>query len=58
MALAKVGNGVLGTIVERIKNAALAAIADGSERISSELLLSSAGRPSSGLMRGEGGAYG
>lgn len=56
--LAKIGHGVLGTIVERIKNAALAAIADGSECISKELILSSAGRPSSGLMRDEGDAHG
>lgn len=54
VALAKFGNGVLGTIVERVKNAALAAIANGSECISRELIVSAVGRPSSGLMRDKG----
>lgn len=52
-ALAKVGKGVLGNIVARIKNAALAAIANGSERITTELILASAGRPSAHLLKRE-----
>lgn len=52
-ALAKVGKGVLGNIVARIKNAALAAIADGSECITAELIMASAGRPSARLLKRE-----
>lgn len=52
-ALAKVGKGVLGNIVARIKNAALAAIANGSECITTELIVASAGRPSARLLKRE-----
>jgi hypothetical protein len=43
--LAKVGEGVLGKIVERVKNAALAAIVDGSECISKQHLKTALMRP-------------
>jgi len=43
--LAKVGEGVLGKIVERVKNAALTAIVDGSECISKQHLKTAAMRP-------------
>lgn len=43
--LAKVGEGLIGKIVNRIQNAALAAIADGSERITRELLVNAKARP-------------
>ena len=43
--LAKVGGGVLDSIVQRVQNAALMAIASGSEQITLELLKSAAARP-------------
>lgn len=43
--LAKIGGGVLGNIVTRVQNAALAAIADGSECITKELLKTATSRP-------------
>lgn len=43
--LAKVGGGVLDTIIQRIQNAALMAIADGSEQITKSLLERAATRP-------------
>jgi hypothetical protein len=49
-ALAKVGKGVLGNIVGRIKNAALAAIAEGTECITTELIVKSVTRPSASLL--------
>jgi Bacterial TniB protein len=44
--LAKVGEGVLGKIVARVRNAALAAIVDGSECVTCELLTKAVSRPS------------
>lgn len=49
--LAKIGDGVLGKIVTRIQNAALAAIADGSESITLDLLKKSVSRPACCLVR-------
>lgn len=51
IALAKAGNGVLGTIVTRVKDAALAAIENGSECITPGLILSANERPSVRLLR-------
>ncbi len=48
--LAKVGEGVLGKIVERVKNAALMAIVDGSECISKQHLKMAVMRPSTCLV--------
>jgi len=53
-AFAKVGKGVLGNIVARIKNAALAAIADGSECITADLIMKSVTRPSADLLSKRG----
>lgn len=49
--LAKIGGGVLGKIVTRIQNAALAAISDGTESISLDLLKKAVSRPTSCLVR-------
>lgn len=48
--LARVGDGILGNIVRRIKNAALAAMVDGSECITTDLLKKAVTRPSVCLM--------
>ena len=48
--LAKVGDGILGNIVRRIKNAALTAIVEGSDCITLELLKKAVTRPSVCLM--------
>lgn len=49
-ALAKIGGGVIGKIVTRIQNAALAAIADGTECISKDHLIKAASRPLACMM--------
>lgn len=48
--LAKLGSGLLGKIVERIQNAALTAIVDGSERITKEHLIKASSRPETCLL--------
>ncbi|TWI05722.1 TniB family NTP-binding protein [Aerolutibacter ruishenii] len=48
--LAKVGGGILGNVVTRIKNAALTAIVDGSDCITLDLLKTSVKRPTVCLM--------
>lgn len=56
-ALAKIGGGVIGAIVERIQNAALTAIVDGTECITKELLLSAEMRPAQCLIIPEKGDF-
>jgi hypothetical protein len=51
--LASVGGGVLGRIVSRIQNAALAAIADGSEAITKEHLVAATTRPAACFLKPE-----
>jgi hypothetical protein len=53
-AFAKIGGGVLGKIVTRIQNAALAAIEDGSECITKELIMKAVARPSRCLLKAGG----
>lgn len=52
--LAKVGGGVLGKIVTRIQNAALTAIADGTECITKEVLVKATVRPRGCLLTDRG----